>query len=72
MNGFSIFVGICSLIVALIGLIPFFGWLNWFALLGAIVGGLIGLFDKKKSGLWLNLIVLILATFRLTLGGGIL
>lgn len=72
MNMISVVIGIVVLIVALVGFIPLFGWLNWFAIPGAIVGLVIGLLSKKTSGRNINLVVLALAIVRLLIGGGII
>jgi len=72
MNVISIIVGIVSLIIALVGFIPLLGWLNWFAIPGAVVGLVLGLMSKKTSGRNVNIVVLALAIIRLILGGGIL
>ena len=72
MNVISIIVGIVSLIIALVGFIPLLGWLNWFAIPGAVVGLVLGLVSQKTSGRNVNIVVLALAIIRLILGGGIL
>ena len=81
-------MGIIGLIISsvailflLIGLIPFLGWLNWFttiptAVLGAIISGIgIARLSAKNAGvtgLIIGLVVLGVAIFRLSIGGGIL
>ena len=72
MNVFSIVLGVLALIGALIGFIPLLGWLNWLVIPLAVVGLVCGLLAKENSGRNVNLVVLIVAVFRLSIGGGIL
>ena len=72
MNTISVIIGLMALIIALVGFIPLLGWLNWFAIPGAVVGLVVGLLSQKTSGRNINLVVLALAIIRLALGGGIL
>jgi hypothetical protein len=72
MNVMSVIIGLMALIIALVGFIPLLGWLNWFAIPGAVVGLVLGLMSRKTSGRNINLVVLALAIIRLALGGGIL
>jgi hypothetical protein len=72
MNVCSTLLGLMALIIALVGFIPLFGWLNWFAIPLAVVGLVLGLLSQKTSGRNVNLVVLALAIIRLALGGGIL
>jgi hypothetical protein len=72
MNILSTIIGIGALLIALVGFIPFLGWLNWFAIPVAVVGLVLGLLSRETSGRNINLVVLALAVIRLALGGGIL
>ena len=72
MNVFSTILGLMALIIALVGFIPLFGWLNWFAIPLAVVGLVLGLLSQQTSGRHINLVVLALAIIRLALGGGML
>jgi hypothetical protein len=72
MNVISVIIGLMALLIALVGFIPLFGWLNWFAIPLAVVGLVLGFMSKKTSGRNINLVVLALAIIRLALGGGIL
>jgi hypothetical protein len=72
MNFLSTIIGIVALIIALIGFIPLFGWLNWFAIPVAVVGLVVGLISRETRGRNINVVVLALAIIRLALGGGIL
>lgn len=64
--------GAITLLLAMICLFPFLGWANWFIILIAAIGAIISAFTKSKNGIWLNVIALFIATFRLIIGGGIL
>lgn len=72
MNAVSVILGLLALAVALVGFIPLLGWLNWLALPAAVVGLVFGLMSRATSGRNINLVVIVLALFRLSLGGGIL
>jgi hypothetical protein len=69
MNVMSVIIGLMALIITLVGFIPLLGWLNWFAIPGAVVGLVLGLMSQKTSGRNINLVVLALAMIRLALGG---
>ena len=72
MNTISVIIGIIALIGALVGFIPFLGLLNWLVIPLAVVGLVIGFFSDRTSGRNINLVVVLLAVFRLTIGFGIL
>lgn len=72
MNLLSILVGIAALIGALIGFLPLLGWLNWFVIPLAIVGLVLGLMARERSGRNVNAVVLVLSVVRLSLGGGLI
>ncbi|MEM8827084.1 MAG: hypothetical protein AAF205_04905 [Pseudomonadota bacterium] len=72
LNLISILLGLAALTVAILGLIPFIGIVNWLALPIAAVGGALGALSSGTAGRNLNIFVLILAVLRLWLGGGIL
>lgn len=72
MNIVSILIGLVLLVVVAIGLVPFLGWLNWIALVIGAVGVLIGALSRHKAGLIFNMVLLLIAILRLSLGGGIL
>ena len=72
MNVISVIIGLVALVIALVGFIPLFGWLNWFAIPVAVVGLVLGFMSERTSGRNVNLVVLALAIIRLALGGGIL
>lgn len=72
MNILSTIWGIGTLLLALIFMIPFLGWLNWLIIPVAVIGIIMGAFSDRKGGMYLNIVALILAFFRLIIGGGIL
>jgi hypothetical protein len=72
LNIVSIVIGVVGLLLAVPAFLPFFGWLNWLVLPIAIVGLVAGVLSRGKAGRNLNIIVLVIATIRLFLGGGLL
>ncbi|MGP1283349.1 MAG: hypothetical protein ACTS1X_10270 [Parasphingopyxis sp.] len=72
LNIVSILIGLFAALLALIGLIPLLGWVNWFMLPVAFVGLVIGLLSDSNGGRNFNLIVIVVGILRLMLGGGIL
>lgn len=74
LNVISIIIAVVNsifmLLVFIVSLIPFLGWMNWFPLVIAVVGMLVGGFSSKKSGLILNAVVALLPVLRLIVGGG--
>lgn len=71
MNIISTLWGIVALLLALLALFPFLGWANWFILGFAIIGLIIGAFGQRKTGMTLNGVAILIACFRLFIGGGI-
>jgi hypothetical protein len=71
MNVLSVLIGLTALVGALVGFLPLLGWLNWFILPVAVIGLVLGLLAKHKNGRNINLVVLIIGIFRLSMGGGI-
>ncbi|MBA4765805.1 hypothetical protein [Qipengyuania huizhouensis] len=71
LNLLSILFGIVSLVIVIPATIPFLGWANWFALPLIVIGIVLGQISSSNSGRNFNLIVLLVAAVRLTLGGGI-
>lgn len=72
LNILSILLGIVSLVIVIPAQIPLLGWANWFALPLIVIGIVIGQFSSSDSGRNFNLIVLLIAAIRLSLGGGII
>ncbi|SFP81180.1 hypothetical protein [Hymenobacter arizonensis] len=71
MNIISTLWGIVALLLAVLALFPFLGWANWFILVFAVIGLIIGAFGQRKTGMTLNGIAILIACFRLFIGGGI-
>jgi hypothetical protein len=72
LNILSLVIGIAAGAIAVLGIIPFVGWANWFVLPIAGLGLILGLISSRKEGQVLNLVVIAIALVRLTLGGGII
>ena len=72
LNLISFLFGIVSLIIVIPSTIPLLGWGNWFALPLIVIGVVIGQLSSSNSGRNFNLIVLLIAVIRLSLGGGII
>ena len=67
---------ICGVLAALgllLGLLPLFGWLNWFFVLPpALLGVMFGALSRDRSGMTFNIVILAVAALRLLLGGGVI
>lgn len=70
MNIISIIIGIIVLPLMLIGLIPFFGWVNYAVIPLAILGAALGALSDSNAGRNFNLILLVVGGVRLFMGGG--
>ncbi len=78
----SVLWGIFAMLWMLLALVPLLGWGNWFvipfAAVGAIIAAIAMVFTspahrgRAKTGLVLNVIVMVVAVIRLHLGGGII
>lgn len=67
----SLIIGFVALLCALVAFIPLLGWLNWLIIPLAILGAGVGMISRGTAGRNLNLFVIVIAIFRLMLGGGI-
>ena len=72
LNVLSILFGLVAALIALPGLVPFLGLLNWLSLPFAALGAGLGAFSDRNSGRNFCLVVLVIAVLRLSLGGGVL
>lgn len=72
LNLLSFLFGIVSLIIVVPATIPFLGWANWLALPVIAIGIVLGQMSSSNSGRNFNLVVLLIAAVRLTLGGGVI
>ena len=76
----SLIWGIVTMAWMVVALIPLLGWGNWFLIPFAAVGAVVaaigiavtrpGNRGRAKTGLVLNGLVIVVAAFRLMLGGG--
>ncbi len=71
LNIVSIIIGLSSLIFVIPGIMPLLGWVNWIGIPILVVGLIVGVLSRKTTGRNLNLVLLIVAVVRLSLGGGI-
>jgi hypothetical protein len=71
LNLVSILIGLVLTVFVLVGLVPLLGWLNWLALLIGAVGVLTGALSQHKAGLIFNIVLMLIAFWRLSIGGGI-
>jgi hypothetical protein len=71
LNILSVLIGLVALIFAIPGIIPLLGLLNWIAVPIAVVGLVVGVLSSKNTGRNLNIVILLIAIVRLSLGGGI-
>jgi len=71
-NIFSLVLGVIALIIAIPALIPFLGWVNWFVLIIAGMGLLLGLVSDSNAGRNFNIFVIAICSLRLFVGGGLL
>ena len=70
LNIVSFLFGLVSLVIVIPATIPFLGALNWLALPLIVIGIIVGQLSSSNSGRNFNLIVLLVAVIRLSLGGG--
>ncbi len=71
MNVISIVIGLICIPIMFLGFIPLLGWLNWAVIPATVIGAIVGAFGEKKTGLIVNIIVFVVGTLRLTVGGGL-
>lgn len=69
LNIFSLVIGVITLPVMLIALIPLLGWLNYLVIPMAVIGLVLGVLSDSNTGRNLNIVVLIIGAVRLSLGG---
>ena len=72
LNLLSFLFGIISLVIVIPATIPLLGWANWIALPLIVIGVIVGQLSSSNSGRNFNLVVLLIAVIRLSLGGGII
>jgi hypothetical protein len=72
LNIASILIGIITLAAGLVAFVPLLGWLNWLVIPIGIVGAAVGAMSSSNAGRNLNLVLIVIFTLRLMLGGGII
>ncbi len=72
MNIISLMIGLVTLALGLVAFLPLLGWMNWLVIPIGIIGAAVGALSSGKSGRNLNLVLIVIFTLRLMLGGGIL
>ena len=70
LNILSFLFGLVSLVIVIPATLPLLGALNWLALPLIVIGIIMGQLSSSNSGRNFNLIVLLVAVIRLSLGGG--
>ncbi|VVT08237.1 conserved membrane hypothetical protein [Sphingomonas sp. EC-HK361] len=71
LNILSVLIGLVALLFAIPGIIPLLGILNWIAVPIAVVGLIVGMLSSRNTGRNVNIVILLVAIVRLSLGGGI-
>jgi hypothetical protein len=72
MNIISILIAILVLITGLVAFIPLLGWLYWIVIPIAVIGAVIGALSRHRTGLVLNILLIIIFGIRWWMGGFIL
>lgn len=72
LNLVSIIIGLVALVFVAIAFIPFLGWANWLVVPLAVIGAALGAMSRGTAGRNLNILVIVIGTLRLILGGGII
>ena len=71
LNIFSVIIGLAALGGAMLGFLPFLGWMNWAVIPLALLGAGVGMLSRQDGGRRLNLFVLVAGIIRLAIGGGL-
>ena len=72
LNIVSTIIGVVALVFVAIAFLPLLGWANWLVIPLAIIGAAIGMMSSGTAGRNLNILVIIVGSLRLMLGGGII
>ncbi len=72
LNALSILIGLVALLLAIPGVVPFLGWINWLVLALTLVGAGLGALSRSNQGRNFCLVLFVLACLRLMLGGGVI
>lgn len=71
LNIVSILIGLVTLMLGLVAFVPLLGWMNWLVIPIGVVGAAVGALSSSNGGRNLNLMLIVIFTLRLTIGGGI-
>jgi hypothetical protein len=71
-NILSILIGLVALVLGIVPFLPFFAWGYWFVIPIAIVGAAFGALSSSNAGRNLNLVLIVIFSLRLMLGGGVI
>lgn len=71
-NILSILIGLVALVFGIVPFLPFFAWGYWFVIPIAIVGAAFGALSSSNAGRNLNLVLIVIFSLRLMLGGGVI
>lgn len=72
MNIISILIAILVLILGLVAFIPLLGWLYWIVIPIAVIGAVVGALSRHRTGLTLNVLLIVIFGIRWWMGGFIL
>ncbi len=72
MNIISILIAILVLIFGLVAFIPLLGWLYWIVIPIAVIGAVVGALSRHRTGLVLNILLIVIFGIRWWMGGFIL
>ncbi len=72
MNIISILIAILVLICGLVAFIPLLGWLYWIVIPIAVIGAVVGALSRHRTGLVLNILLIVIFGIRWWMGGFIL
>ena len=72
LNLVSIVIGLIALVLGIVPFLPFFAWGYWFVIPIAIVGAAFGALSSSNAGRNLNLVLIVIFSLRLMLGGGVI
>ncbi len=68
-NLISMLIGIVVLFAGLVAFIPLLGWIYWLVIPLGVIGVAIGALSRSRTGLILNLVLLVIFGLRWWMGG---
>jgi len=71
LNILSVIIGLGALLLLVPAFLPLLGWANWVIIPIAVVGLALGAMSSSNAGRNLNIVVVVIGTLRLMLGGGL-